>query len=282
MLWGAALAAGAQSYPLEIILLQHRPAEQVIGAVRPFLERGATLSAYQNQLIVRTSPQNLAEIRRLLASLDAAPRRLLITVAQDMDALSDRSAVGVSGVIGDERFSGRLPAEARAGGGIVVEGGDGNSRLRAEAASGTAASARRGTQVIQMLEGNEASIEVGQSAPVPTRSIQRSVVNGQLVERITDSAQFVQAATGFRVRPRLAGQSVTLEIMPQSATLQSGRSGAIDYQAVSSVVSGRLGEWIEVAGSAIQSSGSQSEIGSRRAAASVDNRRVFLKVEELR
>src|SRR5687767_2855293 len=80
------LAQGA----LEIISLRHRTAEQVLPALRPLLEPGATLTGHGAQLIVRTSPANLADLRRALDAIDRPARRLQISVR--MDGALERSA----------------------------------------------------------------------------------------------------------------------------------------------------------------------------------------------
>src|SRR2546421_4728422 len=68
---------------LEIIDLRHRTAEQVIPSLQPLLDPGATLSGQGAQLFVRTSPANLAELRRALDAIDRPARRLLISVRFD-------------------------------------------------------------------------------------------------------------------------------------------------------------------------------------------------------
>src|SRR3990170_8156272 len=85
---GVALAQGS----LEVIDLRHVTAEQVLPALRPLLEPGGVLTGQRNQLIVRTSPRNLEELRRALAALDAPARRLVISVRFDSaDATTDAS-----------------------------------------------------------------------------------------------------------------------------------------------------------------------------------------------
>jgi type II secretory pathway component GspD/PulD (secretin) len=278
----AAAAALAQPAQVEVIPLKYRTAEQVIPALQPFLDRSGTLSGYQNQLIVRTTPQNLAELRRILATLDATPRRLLITVTQDADVARERSAVSASGAVGNDRARLVLPPEPGRPGGAVIQGGSGDDRFRARVDAGSTVGSQRGTQTVQVLEGNEASITAGQSAPVPTRSVRRTVVNGQIVEQVVDSVQYADANTGFRVRPRVAGNQVTLEIMPQTESFNPRAPGSINVQSASTVVSGQLGEWIEVGGIATQSAERQSGLTSRRESSAQDSRRIFLKVEEVR
>ncbi|MGH8618884.1 MAG: secretin N-terminal domain-containing protein [Burkholderiales bacterium] len=277
----AATGAVAQTQ-MEVITLRYRTADQIIPSLQPFLDRSGTLSGYQNQLIVRTTPQNLAELRQILATLDATPRRLQITVAQDADVLRERSVAEASGSFGGDRGRVTVPPEPGRPSGLIVQGGSGDDRFRARVDSSVSTGAQRGTQTVQVLEGNEAMIRVGQAAPVPTRSVRRTVVNGQVVEQVVDSAQYVEANTGFRVRPRVSGSQVTLEIMPQAESFSARQPGVVNVQSASTVVSGRLGEWIEVGGSSTQASDRQSGLASRRESAGQDSRRIFLKVDEVR
>src|SRR5256885_10971400 len=46
---------------LEIIPLRHRTLDQVLPALQPLVEPGGALTGQSGQLIVRTSPANLAE-----------------------------------------------------------------------------------------------------------------------------------------------------------------------------------------------------------------------------
>lgn len=68
---------------LEIITLRHRTADQVIPALRPLLEPGATLSGQGSQLLVRASPANLDDLRLALEALDRPGRGLQISVRFD-------------------------------------------------------------------------------------------------------------------------------------------------------------------------------------------------------
>ena len=68
---------------VEVVPLKYRTAEELIPILQPMLARDASISGLRGQLVVRTTRENLRELRRVLDSLDVAPRRLLITVAQD-------------------------------------------------------------------------------------------------------------------------------------------------------------------------------------------------------
>jgi hypothetical protein len=94
-----AAAAGAQQ-GLEIIPLRHRTAEQVLPALQPLLEPGATLSGSRGQIFLRASPANAADIKRALEAIDQPARRLEILVRFDDSRERERRAVGASGSIG--------------------------------------------------------------------------------------------------------------------------------------------------------------------------------------
>src|SRR5438874_8955116 len=86
---------------LEIIGLRHRTAEQVIPTLQPLLEPGATLSGQGAQLFVRTSPGNLAELRRALDAVDRPQKRLLISVRFDQALDAASRGIDAGGRIGN-------------------------------------------------------------------------------------------------------------------------------------------------------------------------------------
>ena len=65
------LPVHGQGTVLEVIPLKYRTAEQIIPTLKPMLDKNGSMSGMQNQLIVRTTPANLAELKKILASLDA-------------------------------------------------------------------------------------------------------------------------------------------------------------------------------------------------------------------
>ena len=112
---------------LEVISLRHRTAEQVLPVLRPLLAPGGALTGQSNQLIVRTSAENLAQIRAVLDAIDQPPRRLMISVRFDAGQQTARSAR-------DEQAEQRLQ---------VLEGGQayistGEARIYGQAGTGFA------------------------------------------------------------------------------------------------------------------------------------------------
>ncbi len=272
----------AQATVLEVIPLKYRTAEQVIPIIQPMLAKGGSVSGLQNQLVVRTTPGNLQEIRRILASVDAKPRRLLITVRQDADSDASRRAAEVSGSVridGNARVTAPGTADSRS---ASVGAGPDDNGLRARVIDTRRVQSERNQQTVQVLEGTSAFIRVGQSVPVPRQQVVQTVIGGQVVTQVVDNVDYRDAGTGFHVLPRVAGDNVTLDISPQHDTFNRQLPGAIDTQHVATTVSGRLGEWIEIAGLDQDRSRGQSVLLGRASSSGADNRRVLIKVEELK
>ncbi|MDE2310409.1 MAG: hypothetical protein KGL01_06215 [Betaproteobacteria bacterium] len=264
---------------LEVIPLRHRNVEDVLPIIRPLLDHDGVASGMNNQLILRTSPQNLAEIRKLLESIDTAPRRLRITVLQNVDSDTVRRLTEVSGSVGlgrDARVS--VPGGAGAGG-LTVEAGQGADRVRGRIVSTRSLEDDKKTQQIQVLEGGRALVSVGQSVPV----LQRQVVQSPWNTQVTESTQYQNVTSGFYVRPRLSGDRVTLEISAQNDELapNSGNPPTARVQQVTTTVSGRLGEWLVLGDILRQTAGEGSTLSSRSASDVRERRDVLLKVEEI-
>jgi type II secretory pathway component GspD/PulD (secretin) len=260
----ACAAAGHAQQKLEVIELKYRNADQVIPMLRPLIAPGGSLSGMQNKLIVRTTPENLAELRKVLDMVDNAPRRLLISVRQEAAGSENVDEAGISGSVGNDRARVTVPGTgSQQGGTVVIRKGD--DRVRARASQSQSAGTERNVQTLQVVEGGEAVIHVGQS--VPTQGSQ--------------STGYRDVGSGFRVRPRVNGDRVTLEISAQRDSVSDPNAPTFNVQRVDTVVSGRVGQWMELGG--IVQSGTQHDSGTihRRSSTGADDRKVFLKVDEM-
>ena len=277
----ASIAAHAQSMVLEVIPLHYRMAEEIIPIIQPLLAREGSVSGFQGQLIVRTTPANLEEIKRILASLDTAPRQLVITVRQETDVERSRSSAEVSGSVGGDHGRVTIPGSGGTRGGNVVLR-DGDDPLRVNVLEGTSSERDRSEQTVRVMEGREAFVRIGQSVPVRERQVQRTVVGGRVVEQVVEGAQYRDVASGFYVLPRVSGDRVTLDVSSQRESLSRRSAGNVNVQSLVTTVSGRLGEWMEIGGVGQDASGRQAVLLGRSATASRDSRRVLIKVEEVR
>lgn len=238
---GAMAHAPRAQQALEIIPLRHRTVEQVLPALQPLLEPGATLSGSRGQLFLRASPSNADDIKRALAVIDRPARRLQISVRLD-DALDrERRDVQASGSVGS--------------GGVRFSGSAQDSRTN---------SGERVDQRVQVLEGSGAYIAAGQSRPL----------------RLPDGTEIQELATGFEVVPRLAGGGVALEIAQQRES-PGQRPGVIEGQRVATTVHARLGEWVEIGATSQAAARDDRGIGSANSRRATESRRVWVKVEAL-
>ena len=259
--------AQAEQTVLEVIELNYRNADQVIPMLKPLLAPGGTISGMQNRIVVRTTPQNLAELRKVLDVVDAMPRKLLISVKQQSTASGTGSEVEVSGSIGNDRARVTVPRTgSNQGRNVVIRRGD--DHIRGRVSQSQSAATDSGVQTLQVLEGNEAFIQIGQSVPVRSRSAQGS-----------ETVQYRDAGAGFYVRPRVSGNQVTLSISTRRDSVADPNTGALNVQSVDTVVSGRLGEWLELGEIAQESVQRDSGTVYRRSVSGQDERRVMLKVD---
>jgi len=270
------LAAPALAQELEVIPLRHRSVEQLLPALRPLLEPGGALSGMGNQLIVRASQRNRQQLRQALAALDTPLRRLMIRVSQNRDGESALQAGSVYGEFGGGSRNVRIVGpSAGVAGGTRIEVQRGGSRIGGSVVDTRDASEARSSQSVQVVEGGNAFIQVGRALPLRLR--QTWIGPGGVAS--SESVVYRDVGQGFTVRPQLNGERVTLEISPQSDGIGAG--GAIEVQRLSTTVSGRLGEWIELGGNgqqASQSGGNGWSVGSSEAR---DSRSVWLRVDEV-
>jgi type II secretory pathway component GspD/PulD (secretin) len=132
------------------------------------------------------------------------------------------------------------------------------------------------SQQVQTIEGGRAFIQAGRSQPVPVRQ----VVNTPRGPVVTESVVYQDSGTGFYAVPRLSGSIVTLDISPSHDT--PGRvPGSIEIQEITTTVTGRLGEWISLGGSTLESNREQSGTLGYSSRSALSSRQVWLKVEEL-
>ena len=253
-IWMLTSLATVQAASLEIIQLHHRPADEVIPIIQPFLAHDDVIRGSGFQLIIRTSPERLAQVRKILARIDRAPRRLLITVRHSASSL-DQSSGASARVHGDgDQVRGTVQVY--------------RTENRDEAAA---------NQRIQVLEGNRAFIRTGQRVPTGGRSI-ITTPGGAAVQ---DGVRYRAVTSGFYVVPQVNGDQVTLRIMSRRAGLSPGDGGRINVQTAATTVRGRLGEWITIGGTVDRSGNAAGSVVQRTEDRSKNRGAIEVKVELL-
>jgi hypothetical protein len=223
----------------EVVPLNYRTSTELLPVARSFIGEDGTVNSYGNQLIVNAESRKIDELRALIAQLDTAPKRLLISV--DTSDSASRSSNGAS------------PSR------IISYG---------------TASREGGVQQVQTSEGTPALIQVGQSVPLTTSS--------------TDSYGYAQSNTeyrnvtqGFYVTATVTGDIVHLEISTNRDRMSQERPDTINVQSTDSKVSGRLGEWITLAGQSGNSVADQRGIARRYSTQGRDDMVLRVKVDSL-
>jgi hypothetical protein len=226
--------AVAADYPIEVIELQSTLLDEVLPVVRPLVGEDGTVTGMGNNLVIMAAPDRVREIRRLLEKIDRPPRRLLISVSKQGDAVRRSSGYNASADIktGNTRVGINSP-------GRPVD----DSRARISVHDTDSRSDRMASQRVQALEGRPAYISSGSVMPLSSRD--RYFIDGVPYER--HSTQLQNVSSGFSVIPRLQGEFVLLEIQQQDD--RPGRTGhGVHTQSTGTIVRGRLGEWLELGG----------------------------------
>ena len=216
----------------KIITLQHRFADDLLPIIQPLAGEDGVVTGMQNQLIFRTSPENMAEIEQVIASMDVARSNLKITVNRQNNLDSTQHGVDVSGRkrIGNVAIStNRYPRQARDGVQIDIQNNSSTTK-------------QNNQQFINVVDGEFAFIQVGQSVPF-TQEWRTFTHRYTHIQRTTE---FIEVSTGFAVRPRSIGGHIELDITPRIAQLN--QQGFIDFEALRTVVRVNKGEWFDLGG----------------------------------
>jgi hypothetical protein len=251
---------------LEIIDLHHRRADDIIPVVLPLLQAGGALTGADDKLFIRSNPANLAQIREAVAAIDRPQRQLLITVGQGGVDTRGGTSVRGSATIGSGDVQVGVNRPPAGGSGATVITGSRSVQTQ-----------QQNTSSVRALEGSEAWISVGQSVPFTSTT----VTTGWHPPVTQQSTSYRDVTSGFYATARVSGDLVTLEISSRQQAYRP-RDETIDMKGATSVVTGRLGEWIELGAVREARSGSSSGllVWGRHTGTSEYSARV--KVDEIR
>lgn len=222
---------------IEVITVNNRPASEIQPLLKPLLDESDQVIADGANLLVKTSPERLTEIRTFVSKLDSRQQNLLITVLQSSQITADE-----------------LNAAARAQINMSTNNVSNTTGIIAGHVYQTQGkTARENTQAIRTLEGNTAYIKTGNTYPVQNVQI---INSGYGYPAVSTNTEFIEASTGFAVIPRLNGEQVTLEVAPWSERMAA--RGQIQSQTAQSNLRVNLGEWVELGGISLNSQQSNS------------------------
>lgn len=256
LLAAAALALPrARAQEIEIIALRHRTAEQLLPLLRPFVEPGGAISGQGFELFLRTSPSNARQLKQMLATLDRAPRELVITVRQDSERDGGERRVGADGSV--------TITNRRVYGNVNVEAADSRTT-----------STRSAEQRIRVLEGGRAYLALGTAVPLAFR---RFVVTPQGITEVGGTVYY-EAVTGFYAQAHVSGEMVTIVLIPVQSEVTAG---GVERSQLATTVRGRLGEWIAVGEADVRREIQDQGLLAAEGRVQSGRRGVWLKAEEL-
>jgi type II secretory pathway component GspD/PulD (secretin) len=224
---------------IEVIPIYNRPASEIQPLISPMLENTDRVIADGSNLIVRTTPDRLEDIKNFINNLDKRLNNLIITVIQSRHTTAEELNAAA-------RVNLKIPLDD-----LSKSTGRINSHYDQTQNQNTTES----TQTIRTVEGNAAYIKTGNVYPVQNIQIYNS---GYGYPAVSTSTEFIDATTGFAVTPRLAGQQAILDVTPWSDKANAG--GRLETQSAQSTLRINLGEWIELG--AIDEASQQSTNGN--------------------
>ncbi len=262
---------------LEIIPLKHRMTSDIVPMLRPLVAEGGSVSGMNNQLIVRTTPQNLREIMKVLNMLDQPLRSLKISVRFDTQGDHHGREHGVDGYYDSRnvRIETRNPGSySRNGQTVTVDGKHGEVRYKNW--STKSRTDDNNVYFVRSVEGQPAWIRTGESVPVP----ERTVVLHPHGTDVYDSVHYRDISSGFYVVPNLNGDRVTLMISPERSRANSYTN--IETQEAQMTITGKLGQWLDLGGVTEQYDEQSSEGLYQTRRSGSEQNRILVKVEEVR
>jgi hypothetical protein len=258
------LGVTARAQELQVIDLNFRMAQELIPILQPMLEPGGVLTGTDDVLFVRASPENLAQIRAALATLDRAPRQLLVSVGQGNVREVAASAVEGAATIGsgDVQVGVNRPPGTESGASVTVRGRRQLADLHNVAS-------------VRVLEGTETWIGAGQSVPLTETTVQQRP--GGVIQQTTT---YRDVGTGFYATARLNGERVILDVSARQQRVRAA-GGTISTQGATTTVSGRLGEWFPLGGVTESDASSGSGLLTQGSRSESSQYAIWVKVDEL-
>ena len=254
----------AHAASLHTIQLQNRQADEIIPIVEPMLGAGEVITGRGYKIFLRASAQTLAEVQEIIDALDIAAKMLQISVFQGSERSLEKTSASANLRI--ETGAGSIGVGNNDGNGAGnINYSDGN--ISGEISASTTRQRSRSNPVHQLriAEGAEGFIETGKQIPF-----------------FGLEGGYQAVTTGFYVLPRVSGDRVTLRVSPFKNALSRSGNGSIDTQSANTIISGRLGEWLQIGGVSSSSSSSRSGIGSYSSSNSESEDGIWIRAELLR
>lgn len=277
----AAVASTSANAEVEVVHLRNRPAAEMIPIVLPLLDADSKITGNGFTLILDVPADRRDELLAVIEDLDEPLQQLRITVRQGEAGQRRNEELSASGGIdagarvsvGNTRLGGSADADLRSEPRSSVSGSGSRESVTLAARTLSTRSRSRDdqTQQVTAVAGKPAQIYVGVDVPYPNSY---SNLGG-----LHEGVEFRRVVTGFSVLAQVRGDRVTLEISPQKQRLADDGRDQIEVLGASTVVTGRLGEWIEGGTINASTTGDDSALLYSAGSSAKDQRSIYFHVE---
>lgn len=259
--------AAAAEMQIHTIPLQHQPPENLSATLTPLIPEGGYLTSHGNNIIVRTTSENLAELQLLIEELDKPLAQLMISVRRGSQFEQSNSQIKVNGKYTTDN------------GGIVIGDGDNNTKTTITTRRTTGSISGNNNYQVRGIEGRPSYIQAGNEVPITTYQT-------GAYGRPSINQEYKSVNRGFYATPRLYGDRVNIDISAQHDTVDDSHSKStntrINTESVNTSVSGRLGEWIAIGSINNNRSDKNTGLTNYRSTDSLSSNTIYLKVERVR
>lgn len=208
-----------------VIELYYHEGDEVAQSIRPLLQNGEAVSALENKLILEASPVRTASLIQVIKQLDQKPQLLRIEVNQNINDSNHMSEIGISTRNRAAKIKRHNRPNSRYQGWEIYGSHEHNQNTQ------------NNQQILRLLSGGEGEIQTGLSRPLGYAFVDSS-------GRTQYGTDYQNVITGFRIRPRVVGDSILIDISAGSSRFDHDLSKNLQ---ATTYVKGKLNQWIEIA-----------------------------------
>jgi hypothetical protein len=254
---------------IETIQLHYRPSDEIIPLIKPMLAPDAKITGTGYKLIIKSTPENLSQVKTLLKDIDVNQNLLRVYVSLGRPSTRTKTQASVSAKSGDGSGSITIGTpDTETDNGISIN--DHENKLNARIYQTDQNKDKAGIQVMSVSEGYWANISTGQAIPVASRTRNPDGT-------VTETISYQQIMSGYQVKPQVHDNKVTLTIRPYQQS-SSDNNATFDTTEMQTTITGNLGEWLFIGSTNQQENLNNSGITYQTQIRSTDVNEVWVKV----
>lgn len=221
---------------VRVFKINYRNAEEMEGMVKMFLssEGGIAVEKRTNSIIVKDYPENIKAIENFLKEHDKRIEQVRIKIRYVDDKTLEKIGLSVHWQYKGSNWA--VGNVLRPEKGLSIDALIGAEKGREKIG---------GEQTLLVMSGSEGKIYVGKSIPYTDWFYWYSRHYGYLVKE----TKFIDVLTGFVVRPRVAGDIINIDIIPQISYSGEKERDEIVFREASTTITCKDGETVLIGSS---------------------------------